>query len=83
MLNFYYNDLNYPRKTVGDLIKYSSKNGFKLKLITCEPPHYNEKSTMFIEEVENFWKIIKKNFPKVSNEEVLSGIYHIVLEKIT
>tara|TARA_B100000575_G_C23122918_1_gene650074 strand:+ start:370 stop:1407 length:1038 start_codon:yes stop_codon:yes gene_type:complete len=83
MLDFYFNDLNYPRKTVGDLIKYASKYGFKLKLITCEPPHYNKKSTLFIAEIKDFWDIINKNFPKVSNEEVLSGLYHIVLEKIT
>ena len=42
MLNFYYNDLNYPRSTVGNLIKFASKNDFKLKMITYEPPHYNE-----------------------------------------
>ncbi len=82
MMDFYYNGLNYPRSTIGDLIKFASKHDFKLRLITCEPPHYNEKSTIFTKDIKNFWEIIKKNFPDVSNEEVLSGIYHIVLEKI-
>ena len=82
MLNFYYNDLNYPRSTIGNLIKFASKNDLKLKLITCEPPHYNEKSTKFSKEIKNFWKIIRKNYPDVSSEEILSGMYHIILEKI-
>lgn len=33
---------------MGNLIKFASKNDFKLKLITCEPPQYNEKSRNFI-----------------------------------
>ena len=28
-----------------------------------------------------FFKVIWKNYPRVSSEEVLSGVYHIVLEK--
>lgn len=82
MMNFFYNDLNYPRSTVGDLMRYATKHDFKLRLITIEPPHYNKKSTKFIKKVKNFWKIVKKNYPNVPNEEVLSGMYHIVLEKI-
>ena len=58
------------------------ENDFKLKLITCEPPQYNEKSTKFSKEIKNFWKIIRKNYPDVSSEETLSGMYHIILEKI-
>ena len=82
MINFFYHGLNYPRSTVGDLIKFATKNDFKLKLILCEPPRYNEKSSKYINDIKNFWQIIRKNYPKVSNEEVLSGMYHIVLEKI-
>lgn len=82
MIDFFYNGLNYPRSTIGDLLKYATKHNFKLKLITTEPTHYNEKSTKFIHDIKNFWAIIKKNYPTVSNDEVLSGMYHIVLEKI-
>ncbi|MDC0402619.1 hypothetical protein OAM14_00510 [Candidatus Pelagibacter sp.] len=82
MIEFFYNGLNYPRSTVGDLVKFASKNDFKLKLIISEPPHYNEKSSKFIKDIKNFWEIIKKNYPKVSNEEVMSGMYHIVFEKL-
>ena len=45
-----------------------------------EPP-LNKKSTKYLNKVKDFWKIIKKNYPEVSSEEVLSGMYHIVLEK--
>jgi len=82
MIDFFYNGLSYPRSTVGDLVKFASKHKFKLKLILCEPPHYNEKSSKFIKDINNFWEIIRKNYPKVSNEEILSGMYHIILEKI-
>ena len=81
MINFFYNDLKYPRSTVSELMKYATKHEFKLKLITIEPPHYNEKSTKFIKKIKNFWKIVKKNYPDVPSEEILSGMYHIVLEK--
>jgi hypothetical protein len=81
MMDFYYNGLNYPRSTVGDLMKYATKHNFKLKLITIEPPNYSEKSTKFANEIRNFWEITKKNYPNVPSEEILSGMYHIVLEK--
>ena len=81
MIDFYYKGLNYPRSTVGDLMKYATKHNFKLKLITIEPPHYNEKSTKFVKKVNNFWEIAKRNYPNVPSEEILSGMYHIVLEK--
>lgn len=82
MLDFYYNGLNYPRSTIGDLIKYATKHDFRLKLITIEPPHYGEKTTKFTKDIKNFWEIIKKNYPNVTSEEILSGMFHIVLEKI-
>tara|TARA_A100001015_G_scaffold312261_1_gene417092 strand:- start:722 stop:1756 length:1035 start_codon:yes stop_codon:yes gene_type:complete len=81
MIDFYYSGLNYPRSSVSDLIKYATKYDFRLKLITIEPPHYNKKSTKFIKEIKNFWNIVKKNYPDVNSEEILSGMYHIVLEK--
>ena len=81
MINFYYKDLNYPRSPVSDLMKYATKHDFKLRLITIEPPNYNEKSTKFVKKIKNFWEIVKKNHPNVPSEEILSGMYHIVLEK--
>ena len=81
MINFFYTGLNYPRSSVSDLIKFATKHDFRLKFISIEPPHYNKKTTKFIKKIKNFWKIVKKNYPNVPSEEVLSGMYHIVLEK--
>ena len=81
MIDFYYKGLNYPRTTVSELIKYATNRNFRLRFIMIEPPHYNKKSTKYLNKVKDFWKIIKKNYPEVSSEEVLSGMYHIVLEK--
>ena len=80
-LDFYFKGLCYPRITVNELLTIFQKYGFILKLIQIEKPRYNNKTNRFIGNVKNFWKIIWKNYPRVSSEEVLSGIYHIVLEK--
>lgn len=81
MIKFFYNGLSYPRHSVNELIIFASKNGFKPRLIMNEPPRYIEEVISYSNSIKNFWKIIKKNYPNVSSEEVLSGIYHIVLEK--
>jgi len=82
MKEFYYKGLKYPRSSVSDLMKFASKYSFRLKFISIEPPHYNKKTTKYLNDVNNIWESINKNFPKVPSEEILSGIYHIVLEKL-
>ncbi len=81
MCRFYFEDLTYPRNKVSDLLKIASNNGFYLEGIKIEPPNYRKKIFPKIKEIENFWKIIKNNFPDLSFEEMFSGIYHIVLKK--
>ena len=68
MIDFYYKGLNYPRTTVSELIKYATNRNFRLRFIMIEPPHYNKKSTKYLNKVKDFWKIIKKNYPEVSSE---------------
>lgn len=80
MKHFYYNDLSYPRCTINELIQISSKYNFKMKLILNEPPRYIEKIVGFTKK-KDFWKNIYKNYPRVSSDEIFSGIYHIVLER--
>jgi hypothetical protein len=81
MKDFYYNDLSYPRYTVNELIKTASKYDFKIKLLLNEPPRYINNIVKFTK-TNNFWNNIYKNFPRVSSEEIFSGTYHIVLERI-
>ena len=63
------------------MIKIGNKNGFILKGIKIEPTKYNKITSNFVNDVVNFWDLVKTNFPYVSSEEIFSGIYHVVFEK--
>ena len=39
-------------------------------------------SLNFIKSINNFWPNIRKNYPRVSSEEILSGMYHVVFKKV-
>ena len=52
-----------------------------MRAIQIEKPKYSNKTIEYINDVNNFWNIVWKNYPRASAEEILSGIYHIVLEK--
>lgn len=80
-LEFYFKGLSYPRTTVNELLTICQKYGFMVKAIQIDKPKYSHKTIDFISNINNFWKVIWKNYPRVSSEEVLSGVYHIVLEK--
>mgnify|MGYP001158264970 CR=1 FL=1 len=82
MINFFYNGLSYPRISVNELLILAAKNGFKSKLIINEPPRYLKKILNFSNSIKNFWSIVNKNYPKVSSDEIFSGMYHIVLERV-
>jgi hypothetical protein len=82
MDRFYFNDLTYPRKTVSDMIKIAYDSGFYLHGIKIEPPKYREKVFGKINDINNFWLILKTNFPSLNLEEMFSGIYHIVFKKV-
>lgn len=81
-LNFYFKGLTYPRTTVNELITIAQSNGFALKGIQIDKPKHLNRTIKYIKKIKNFWNIIWKNYPRVSADEVLSGIYHIVLEKV-
>jgi len=81
MINFFYNGLSYPRVSVNELIIFASKHGFRTKLIVNEPPRYLNQVINYSKSIKNFWKIVNNNYPKVSSDEIFSGIYHIILEK--
>tara|TARA_B100001057_G_scaffold415686_1_gene433320 strand:+ start:422 stop:1456 length:1035 start_codon:yes stop_codon:yes gene_type:complete len=80
-LDFYFNGLAYPRVTVNELLVICQKYGFTPKGIQIDRPKYSSKTFKFISDIKDFWKIVWKNYPRVSSEEVFSGIYHIILEK--
>lgn len=80
-LEFYFKGLTYPRTTVNELLSIAQKRGFFMRAIQIEKPKYSNKTIEYINDVNNFWNIVWKNYPRASAEEILSGIYHIVLEK--
>ena len=79
MIDFYFNKLTFPRKTVPDMIQIAKDENFLPLIIITEPPRYLKKITNFISEIPNFWEIIRKNFPKLGADEVFSGMHHIIL----
>ena len=40
MIDFFYNDISYPRMCLKDLIKLCSKNGLYLENISIDKPRY-------------------------------------------
>lgn len=81
-LNFFYKELAFPRFTVNDMVRMAQKNNFKIIGIQVEPTRYSSKSIKLIKKIPNFWDIVYKNYPSVSSDEVLSGMYHLVFKKI-
>ena len=81
-LDFFYKGLSYPRFTVGDLIKSFVKKNFTVLGIKSEAPRHHEKTIKKVKEMPFLWSLAKKNHPNVSEDEILSGIYHIILKKL-
>jgi len=81
MIEFFFHGLAYPRYSVADMLRIAQVNGFVPLGIQYEPPLYIAKTALFINEVDNFWDIVWSNYPRVSTDELMSGIVHIVLKK--
>lgn len=81
MKDFYYNGLAYPRLTVSDMVRIARKYGFVMLGIVNEPTRHIDKVCHFVDDVEHFWDIVFKNHPRVSAEEIFSGMYHILFRK--
>ncbi len=78
MVDFYFNGLAYPRTTLSGLTEIARNNGFSLVASIVEP---NKSLTRFhhlIDQVEDFWPILRENHPTVSLDEMFSGRCHIV-----
>ena len=82
MIDSFFNGLSYPRNSVSDMCEIASKYNFYPLHISSEKPRYFNKILRFTNSIKDFWKIVKKNYPSVSSEEVLSGMYHIVFKKL-
>ena len=81
-LDHYFKGLAWPRYTISDLMLIAQKNDFSLVSTQLETPSYIKKISRFPNEIKDFWKMVKKNYPTVSSDELFSGIYHIFFKKI-
>ena len=82
MLNFYFEGLAYPRTPMSEMVKIARENGFLAKIIVNEAPRHAEEKMHLSSLVDNFWGMIRNNHPRVSEEEVMSGRYHILFQAI-
>jgi len=82
MLDFYFQGLAYPRTTMSNMVKIARENGFLPKMIINEAPRHAEEKAHLISLIDNFWGIVRNNHPGVSEEEVMSGRYHILFQVV-
>ncbi len=83
MINFYFSEISYPRFTIHDLVSEFLKKDFEPLLVFNENADYKNKfKRKDIDLVLKNWKLIKKRYPNLSIEEVMSGIYHILFRKV-
>jgi hypothetical protein len=82
MIDFFFNGLTYPRMTVSDMIRSAGKAGFVPVAVISEPTRYVNQVYSFLDHVEDFWQIVSRNFPGIGAEELLSGMYHVILRKL-
>lgn len=82
MINFYKTDLSYPRTSVSDLLDIARAYGFAIEGIRIDKHRRFDLISRNANEIANFSKVIRRFYPTLSNEELFSGMYHIVLRKI-
>ena len=81
-LNFYFSELSYPRFTVNEIIEQFLKNNFQLILKINENGRFNLEKSKKSKILFKNWNIVKKNYPSLSLEELMSGMYHLIFKKI-
>jgi hypothetical protein len=81
MEEFFFRGLAYPRYSVPDMVRIAADHGFEPVLVISEPPRYLQQVLPFIRHVEGFWDIVRKRYPNVGADELLSGMYHIVFRR--
>ncbi len=81
MIRFFFNDLTYPRNSLSEMITIAKDAGFNFHGMKIETPKYNHKTFHFINDIDNFWKIIQTNYPNLSSHELFSGMAHIIFKK--
>lgn len=81
MINFYLGGLCRERTSVNELLIMANQSGLVVEQTLYESPHYSDKVTRLTPKIPRFWELVNGRYPKVSADEVLSGLIHIVLRK--
>lgn len=81
MIDFYFNGLAYPRTTMSGLIRIARRYGFIMRAVINEPLRNIRRFQGLADEVDGFWDVVAGNWPDLSAEEMMSGRYHIVLQR--
>jgi hypothetical protein len=81
MNDFFFNGLSYPRLSVPDMVRIALSEGFEPLLVVAEPPRYLSKVAPMIKSIPEFWPLVRKNYPSVGADEILSGMHHVVLRR--
>jgi SAM-dependent methyltransferase len=82
MIDFYFNGLSYPRTPVPELVRMAQRQGFAPHAIINEPLRNFSEFQGFTEVVDDFWNIVRENWPGLGADEMFSGRYHIVLRRL-
>ncbi|PLX34626.1 MAG: hypothetical protein C0605_13000 [Hyphomicrobiales bacterium] len=82
MIDFYFNGLAYPRTTMSQLTEIARQNGFAMHVSITEPNRSLAHYFKFIDEVPDFWDIVRENHPSASVEEMFSGRCHMVFKSV-
>lgn len=82
MTKFYFEGLANPRHPVSDMVRIAATHGFAPISVIYEPPRYLDKVLPLIDQVPDFWDILRTNWPGLPTEELFSGMSHILLRRL-
>jgi hypothetical protein len=82
MIDFYFTGLSYPRTPLTRLVRIALGHGFLPQIVINEPLRNLTQLHGLTREVDGFWEILRDNWPEVSSEELFSGRYHMLFERV-
>jgi hypothetical protein len=82
MIDFYFTGLSYPRTPLTGLVRIALEHGFLPRIVINEPLRNLAQLHGLTREVDGFWEILRDHWPQVSAEEMFSGRYHMLFERV-
>lgn len=82
MIDFYFSGLSYPRTTLSGLLQIALRHGFYTHTVVNEPLRNTAQIQPLVNEVPNFWNLVRANHPTVAADELFSGRYHLLFRRL-